>query len=279
MNLIQSLLLGALQGATEFLPVSSSGHLVLVPWLLGWPVPDLAFGAIVHWGTALAVIVFFWCDWMRLIRAAVSRIGAALRGNGRAKAATVPDARLLALIVLGSVPAAALGYLFEDFFEYMFSRPTAVAGVLLLTASLLALSEWLGHRRRELDRLTWVDALLIGLAQAAAIFPGISRSGATIAAGLGRGLKRVSAARFSFLLGTPIVLGAGLLQVVDLLSSGGLADVTTSLVVSFLAAFAVGFGCIRFLMRHLERGRLYPYAIYCAVAGAGCLVVAVLRGA
>ena len=279
MDLVQSILLGALQGATEFLPVSSSGHLVLVPWLLGWPAPNLAFGAIVHWGTALAVIACFWTDWLRLIRAVVAWIGATLRGGRPVPTHVRTDTRLVVLLAVGSIPAALLGYLLNDFFETMFSRPTAAAAFLLVTAALLAAGERLGERRRDLDDLAWLDALLVGLAQAVAIFPGISRSGATIAASLGRGLGRLPAARFSFLLGTPVILGAGLLEVVDLFSSGALGDVTLSLLAGFLTAFVVGAACIRLLMRHLGRGRLYPYAIYCSVAGVGFLVVALMRAA
>lgn len=280
MNLFQSLLLGALQGATEFLPVSSSGHLVLVPWLLGWPAPSLAFGAVAHWGTALAVVIYFWREWVRLIRAAVGSIVVAIRRSDSSNAGTDPgDARLAWLIVIGCIPAAVIGYLLEDFFEALFSRPGAVSIFLLVTAAILAISERWGRRERDLHSLNWLDATAIGFAQAGAIIPGISRSGATIAAGLARGLRRLPSARFSFLLGTPIVLGAGLLQLVDLFATGELVALGPSLLAGFLAAFGVGFGCIRFLMRHLQRGRLYPYAVYCAVFGTACLLVALVRGA
>jgi len=258
---IIAFLLGILQGATEFLPVSSSGHLVLVPWLLGWPAPGLAFDVVVHWGTALAVIVYFWRDWVNIV-----------------KEARFFPKNLASLILLGTLPAALLGYLLEDFFEGMFARPVAAAGFLLVTATLLAATEWLGRRERDLDKLTWLDALIVGLAQALAILPGISRSGATIAAGLARGLRREPAARFSFLLATPIILGAGLLKVMDLAQTGDLAAQAPMLVVGFVTAGVVGFGCIHFLMRYLQRRRLYPFAVYCAVVGIACLLVALARG-
>ncbi len=260
MNLFQAFLLGALQGATEFLPVSSSGHLVLAPWLLGWPVSSLAFDAVVHWGTALAVIVYFRRDWLSLVKETRSF-----------------EKNLLSLILLGTLPAALIGYLLEDFFEGMFARPVAAAGFLLVTAALLALTEWLGRRERDLDTLDWLDALLVGLAQALAILPGISRSGATIAAGLARGLKREPAARFSFLLATPIILGAGLLKVMGLAQAGAMAAQAPTLIVGFLSASAVGLGCVHFLMRYLQRRRLYPFAVYCAVVGVVCLLVALAR--
>ncbi len=299
MNLIQAIILGILQGATEFLPVSSSGHLVLVPWLLDWPAPGLAFDAVVHWGTALAVVAYFWRDWTVLVAAAFRSLrlltlrrlhttsAGRFRGDGGASDAKVAfqpsqgvaDARLAWFILLGTVPAALIGWLLEDFFEGMFARPAAAAAFLLVTAALLTASERLGRRERDLDTLTWLDALLVGLAQALAIFPGISRSGATIAAGLGRGLRREPAARFSFLLATPVILGAGVLKVMDLARMGGLMAQAPALVVGFLSAGIVGFGCIHLLLRYLQRRRLYPFAIYCAAVGVACLLVALMRGA
>jgi len=299
MNPFHAILLGTLQGATEFLPVSSSGHLVLVPWLLGWPAPGLAFDAVVHWGTALAVVAYFWRDWVSLVGAAFRSLRVLVlprsrvtlpagqlsedRGVSAEKSTAEPSqgsgaARLAWLILLGTVPAALIGWLLEDFFEDMFARPAAAAAFLLATAALLTASERLGRRERGLDTLTWLDALLVGLAQALAIFPGISRSGATIAAGLGRGLRREPAARFSFLLATPVILGAGLLKVVDLVQMGGLAAHAPMLIVGFLSAGVVGFGCIHFLLRYLQRRRLYPFAVYCAAMGVACLLVALMRG-
>lgn len=282
MNILQAFFLGVLQGATEFLPVSSSGHLVLAPWLLGWPAPGLAFDAVVHWGTAVAVVVYFWRDWASLVPAACRALssisGKEARFFGKNLVSRSADSRLAWLILLGTVPAALIGYLLEDFFEGMFARPVAAAGFLLVTAALLSASERLGRRERDLDMLAWPDALIVGLGQALAIFPGISRSGATIAAGLARGLRREPAARFSFLLATPIILGAGLLKVVDLAQMGGLAAQAPVLVIGFLAAGVVGFGCIHFLLRYLQRRRLYPFAIYCAAAGVACLLVALSRG-
>jgi undecaprenyl-diphosphatase len=274
MNIIQAILLGILQGATEFLPVSSSGHLVLVPWLLNWPAPGIAFNAVVHWGTAVAVIAYFWRDWVDLTLAVPQALK--LRPGGWDKLS--PNARLLWLIVLGSIPAAVIGYTLDDFFEAMFARPAAAAIFLLGTAALLVASERLGRRARDLKSLDWLDALLIGCAQALAIFPGISRSGATIAAGLGRQLKRATAARFSFLLATPIILGAGLLKVVDLIQVGGLAAQAPTLIVGFAASALVGFGCIHFLLRYLQRRRLYPFAVYCAIFGLTCLLITLIRG-
>jgi undecaprenyl-diphosphatase len=272
-----------LQGATEFFPVSSSGHLVLVPWLLRWQSPGLVFDAVVHWGTAVAVIAYFWDDWLALIQAAINSLREwRFFRSQAAESGTWDDqgagpAPLAWLIVVGTLPGVLAGYFLEDFFERVFARPAAAAGFLLVTAGLLAASEWLGRRERDLDELEWLDALVVGVGQALAILPGISRSGATIAAGLVRGVKREPAARFSFLLATPIILGAGLLKVVELVGGGGLATYGPALLVGFLAAAAVGLGCIHFLLRYLQRRRLYPFALYCAVFGITCLLVSLVR--
>ena len=269
MNVIQAILLGLLQGATEFIPVSSSGHLVLVPWLLGWPEPGLVFDALVHWGTLVAVLVYFWRDWWTLI-------AAWLRGLVRWEWSD-PHARLMWLLILGSLPAAVIGFLLEDFFESLFGQPAWVSVFLLATAALLALGERLGRRTRGPEDLTWRDAVVIGLGQAAAIAPGISRSGSTMSVGLFRGLERAAAARFSFLLGTPIILGAGLFKLTDLLAAPDPLAQAPLLVAGFLAAALSGYACIWFLLRYLQRGKLYPFAVYCALFGAFCLAVALVR--
>lgn len=268
MTLLRAIILGLIQGATEFIPVSSSGHLVLVPWLLGWEEPGLTFDTVLHLGTLVAVLAYFWRDWWRLITAW-------LRGLVRWRWDD-PDARLAWLLVVGTIPAAVLGFTLEDFFESLFGQPAWVAFFLLVTAALLALSEWLGRRGRQIEELRWSDAVLIGLGQAAAIAPGISRSGATMSAGLFRGLERPAAARFSFLLSTPVILGAGAFKLLDLFSLPDPLAHAPVLVAGFLAAAISGYLCIWGLLRYLQRGRLYPFAIYCAVAGSVALAVALL---
>jgi undecaprenyl-diphosphatase len=263
--------------------VSSSGHLVLVPWLLRWPPPGLVFDAVVHWGTALAVIIYFWDEWITIIRSALkSIVGRSLRSARLSEDAApgengVGSGLLAWFILLGTVPGVLVGYFLEDFFEGMFARPAAAATFLLVTAVLLAVSEGLGRRERDLETLMWLDALMIGVGQALAILPGISRSGATIAAGLTRGLKREPAAHFSFLLATPIILGAGLLKVVELAQMGRLMAQVPLLATGFIAAALMGFACIHLLLRYLQRHRLYPFAIYCALFGVASLVVSLVR--
>lgn len=269
MDILQAIVLGILQGATEFVPISSSGHLVLVPWLLGWPALGLVFDTIVHWGTLLAVVAYFWKDWWMII-------STGLRGLLR-RDWSDPRSRLLWLLVLGSVPAALIGYCLEDFFESLFSEPVWVSIFLLVTAALLAASEWMARQVREARDLRWQDALTIGLSQAAAIAPGISRSGATISAGLWRGLERTEAARFSFLLGTPIIFGAGLFQLMDLFAMPNAEAQVSLLAAGFVAAAVSGYVCIWTLLRYLQRGRLYPFAVYCVLAGIFFLLVSLFR--
>lgn len=269
MDILQAILLGLLQGATEFIPVSSSGHLVLVPWLLGWSSPGLLFDTVVHWGTLVAVLAYFWRDWCTLIGAWVNGL--------RRQDWENRDARLMWLIILGSVPAAATGFLFEEFFESLFAKPVWVSFFLLGTAALLVLGEHFGKRTRGIEAMGWRDGLLIGFGQAMAIAPGISRSGATIALGLLRGFRRPAAARFSFLLATPIILGAGLFKLLDLASTADALAQLPVLLAGFAAAAVCGYLCIWLLLRYLERGSLYVFAAYCALLGVFCLCVAWLR--
>ncbi len=267
-DLLEALIFGIVQGATEFLPVSSSGHLTLVPWWLGLDDPPLLFDVVVHLGTLMAVLVYFWRDWLTLLQAGITAL--------RTRTLQDPDARLLLLLVIGTIPAALAGVLLDDVFEAAFAEPRAVALFLLVTAGLLVLSERRYASTRSLSDLNLPDSLVIGVAQAFAIFPGISRSGSTIAAGILRGLPRTAAARFSFLLATPIIIGAGLKQAFDVLTgSVALAnDLIGPLILGFLAAAVVGFLSIWFLMRLLQRWRLYGFAAYCAAFGTLSLLVA-----
>jgi undecaprenyl-diphosphatase len=270
MNIVQALILGIVQGATEFVPISSSGHLVLVPWLLNWPEPGLVFDTIVHWGTLVAVLAVFWHDIVALARAWASSL---VERN-----LDQTEARLAWLIIVGTLPAALIGFVWEDFFESLFGSPGWVAALLLVTGTILTLSEWLSKRQRSMGDLNWPDSILIGLAQALAIAPGISRSGATIAMGLLRGIKREAAARYSFLLAIPVIFGAGLLQLVRLLQAGAGGVQLLPLIIGFLAAAISGYLCIRFLLAYLQRGRLCVFAIYCWLAGITFLTLFLMRG-
>ena len=274
MDIIQAIILGIVQGATEFIPVSSSGHLVIVPWLLGWEKPSLLFDTMLHWETLVAIFVVFWRDFIALIRAWFGSIAR--------RSFADPNARLAWFIIVGTIPAVAAGLLFNDFLESMFLNPQAVGFFMLITAGLLAGSEQLAKRSqatRDLDHMNWTDAIVIGVAQSFALLPGISRSGSTIAAGLGRGIRRDLAARYSFLLGTPAFLGAGLLQLVKTVgdNSATLAGNVAPMVAGFIAAAVVGVLAIRFLLRYLRNRTLYVFSIYCLVVGLLTITLSFVR--
>ena len=264
----QAIVLGAVQGLTEFLPVSSSGHLVLFPWLFGWQDPGLTFDVALHLGTLVAVLLYFWRDLWRMAVALV-------RGLAARAPLAEPDARLGVLIVLGSIPAALAGFVADDPIEAFFHRPEAadlalvvIATSLIVVGLLLALAERVARHRRSLKEVGWPDVLLIGLAQAAALIPGVSCSGATITAGLFRDLRRETAARFSFLLSLPVTAGAALKKLLDIMQAGGLAaDERLPFLAGTLTAGLIGYVCIAFLLRYLQRSSTVIFTIYRVTLG------------
>jgi undecaprenyl-diphosphatase len=273
MTILQAVVLGLVQGATEFLPVSSSAHLVLVPWLLGWefePRAAFAFDVLVQLGTLAAVIAYFWRDLWTLAHALVT-------GLVRRRPLEDAHARLAWLLVAGTVPAAVFGILLKDMVQEAFANPLMVSVFLLVTAGLLLLSERAARRERDLTSLRLPDALWIGLAQAIALFPGISRSGSTIAGGLWRGLQRPQAARFSFLLAIPAMIGAGVVALDDLLAAPAGLEMLPALTAGFLAAAGVGFAAIRWLLGYLAKRPLTPFAVYCALIAVGGVILSVAR--
>lgn len=275
LDILHALILGIVQGATEFLPVSSSGHLVIVPWLFEWPTPSLLFDTVLHWGTLLSIVVVFWREFVAIIVATLRSI--------YQRSLRDPDARLGWFIVIGTIPAVLTGLLLKDHIEALFHSARATGVFLLVTAGLLALSERLARRIPspvELGQMKLSQAISIGVAQAIALAPGISRSGATIAAGLAVGLRRDVAARFSFLLGTPAFLGAGLLQMVDAMAvdSTAVASQASVLLVGFVASAVVGFLAIRFMLAYLRRHTLHVFAVYCLVVGLAVIALSFVRG-
>lgn len=265
MTVPEAAALGLIQGATEFLPISSSGHLLLVPAVIGIPEPNLNVIAIAHLGTLLAVVVYFFKD---LWAIATAVIGGVMQGDPLGSA----NARLGWFIVIGSIPAAVLGLSFEQTLDQTLGTPRFAAGFLLCTAALLLVGERLRTAQRDIATMTWRHAWLIGFAQALALLPGISRSGSTIVAGLLCGFSREAAARYSFLLGTPVILGAGLLALSEVIDSPDLSAQTAPLITTFCFAAVSGFLCIHWLLRWLRIRSLLPFAIYCALFGAGYLL-------
>lgn len=270
MNLLEAIILGIIQGATEFLPISSSGHLVLIPYLFQMPEPNLDMIAIVHEGTLLAVLIYFRRDIWQIVRSVFD-------GLRRRQPLATTDARLGWFIVVGCIPVGIVGVLFESFFEEAFGTPAVAAGLLLVTAVFLTLGERLLSGRKNLDSMTWTDAIVIGIFQMFALFPGVSRSGSTITAGLIRGLDRATAARYSFLLGIPAILGAGLLSVADIVNSGILAEQWPSMVGGFLAAAVSGYACIHFLLTWLKQRSLTIFVVYVVLLSLVSFTVIALR--
>ena len=264
MSSFQALVLGMVQGLGEFLPISSSGHLIVVPWLLGWPEHGLSFDVALHVGTLVAVVLAFAGDWRRIV-------SAALRGLAAGRPFDTPDARLLWLLALASVPGAVAGLLLDKWAETTFRSPVLVAWALAGMGAVLLVAD----RRAEKGDARAVslrDALLIGLAQAAAIVPGVSRSGATISMGLFLGHRREDAARFSFLLATPITFGAALVKARHLVFAG---DPTLALGMAAAAVFGVL--AIRLLLRYVRTRDYTPFVVYRFALAALVLGVALGR--
>jgi undecaprenyl-diphosphatase len=262
MTVFEAIVLGLTQGAAEFLPISSSGHLVIVPALFGWDHPPLAFDVLLHLGTLLAVVVYFRADLRRMM------LGFFSRGPEHAS-----ERRLAWLIIIGTIPTGMIGLAFDDVFERLFGAVAYVGVFLLVTAAVLTLAEWLSRQRsHDPAAMRWWQAALIGVAQGAAIAPGISRSGATMAAGLGIGLDREQAARFSFLLSVPSILLAGAWAARELLGGEVLMPSVGACALGFLAAAVSGYAAIAGLLAYLRKRPLYPFAAYCAAAGLGIVV-------
>ena len=274
MTLLQSILLGIVQGITEFLPISSSGHLVLVPHLLGWeldPQAVVVFDILVQVATLVAVFAYFWGDLLTIGRAF-------LAGLWQRTPFEDPESRLGWLIILATIPAGLAGLFLKDALESALNSPLVTALFLFVTAALLVTAEQLGRREHKAEELSWLDALIIGVFQILALFPGVSRSGATITGGMLRRLDRPSAARFSFLMSIPIMLAAGLLATLDLFDIPNLSAILPTFLAGFLAAAVTGYLSIRWLLRYLSHRSLYGFAIYCAAFGALNLAVLLLRG-
>jgi len=253
---VQAVVLGIVQGLTEFLPISSSGHLIVVPALLGWDDPfisSLAFGVMLHMATLLALLVFFRADWLRLVPAWFASIGdRSIDGD--------PDRRLAWLLLISTIPAVIAGLLLNDLIETAFREPRLVALTLVAGAAILWLAEQAGSRTRRIADLSTAGALGIGAAQAIALVPGISRSGISISAGLFAGLDRESAARFSFLMATPITAGAGLYEVRKLVTGEAGVSVDAGLLVAgMIASLVAGLLAIAVLLRFL---RTHPTTIF-----------------
>ena len=254
----QALIMGIVQGLTEFLPVSSSGHLVIVPALLGWTDPfitSLAFSVMLHLGTLVALLVYFRADWVAIVPAGI----AALRERSFG---TDPNRKLAWLLLVSTIPAVIAGPILNDRLEAAVRTADDVAVALVIGAAILWLADRVGRKVDGLDKVTFRLAFVIGLAQSIALVPGISRAGITISAGLFSGLTREAAARFSFLMATPIIAGAGLFEARNLLAGNdGVPIQVGPLAVGMIAALVAGLAAIHLMLRYV---RTRSYAIFVA---------------
>jgi undecaprenyl-diphosphatase len=275
MTFLQSIILGIVQGLTEYLPVSSSAHLVLVPYLLKWTIPAsqiFPFDVLVQLGTLMAVILYFWKD-------IVSILKSFFKGLIDKEPFKDPQARLGWYLILATIPAGIVGILIKSQVESAFSSPRATAYFLFITAALLILSDAIGKRTRQTEDINWWDALWIGLFQAISVFPGISRSGASITGGMTHNLDRSSSARFSFLMSIPVMLGAGLVSLKDLAAVPNLMNFLPMILVGFTAAFIVGYLSIHWFLSFIRRQKLWYFAVYCVVLAGLVLIISDVRAA
>jgi undecaprenyl-diphosphatase len=269
MTLLHALLLGIIQGLTEFIPVSSTAHLLIGQKLLGIPADDAMFSflVIVQLGTILSLIVFYWKDLLVILSSAF-QVSRSMLTKPRDTWHLTPDTWLGFYILLATIPALLAGYLLKDAVEALFRQPMLEASIRLLTAAvLLTLAEWLTKKNRKLDSMTWLDALFVGVMQIISVFPGASRSGTTISAGMFRGFDRPSAARFAFLMSVPVMLAAGVYEMLDVIQMPNLSQFLPLLAVGFVTAAFIGWFAVKWLIGYLSRHSLYVFAIYCAVLG------------
>ena len=262
MDTLQAAVLGLVQGLGEFLPISSSAHLVLIPWLFGWADQGLTFDIALHAGTLIAVAGYFWRDWLRLTRAGFT-------------AARSQDGRLFWYLVAATIPGGIIGYLLEEKAETVFRNPLLIALMMITLGALLYLADRKSKKMFSADQVTFGISFAIGLSQALAVIPGVSRSGVTMTAGLFLGLTREGTARFSFLLSAPIILGAALSKLPHVISHPEMINT------GFLAGMAVscltGAASIAFLLRYVQTKSFLPFVWYRFIVGAFVIILTVLR--
>lgn len=263
MDFFRAVVLGVLQGLTEFLPISSSAHLAIFPRFFGWDDPGASFTAVIQIGTELAVLIYFWRD-------IVTIATGWLRGLVDRDARAALEWRMGWFVIVGSVPIVILGVLFQDTIKHEFRRVALIAVALIVFGLVLGLAERVGRKNRPIEELTWNHAILFGLAQACALFPGVSRSGGTISMGLFLGYERRAATRYAFLLAIPAVLGAGVFSLKDI-PGGENAYGTVPTIVATVVSFAVGLAIIHWLLEYVSKKSYTPFVLY--RVGLGVLVL------
>ncbi len=253
--------MGIIQGLGEFLPISSSAHLVLTPWVLGWEDPGLVFDVALHMGTLLAVVAFFWRDWVELFSEAII------------KRRSTQKASMFWYLLIATIPGALAGYTLEEQAETIFRSPLIIASMLIIMGLILFIVDRRAVKRKNMNGISFVDSLLIGLSQAFAIIPGVSRSGVTMTAARALGFTRKTAARFSFLLSTPIIFGAGVMQLKNLTIS----DINIAFIIGVLSSAIVGVLSIGFLLRYLTTRSFDIFVWYRLIIGLAIIVLVFVR--
>ena len=262
MSTLQAAILGLVQGLGEFLPISSSAHLVLIPWLFKWNDPGLTFDIALHIGTLIAVAIYFWKDWLKLITKGLTDIRST-------------EGKLFWYLVAATIPGAVVGFLLEKKAETIFREPVLIATMLILLGVLLYWADRKSVKHIEMNRITFRISLFIGLSQALAIIPGVSRSGITMTMGLLMGLTREGAARFSFLLAAPIIFGAALVKLPFLISNPSI--ITINFIIGILVSFVIGILSIGFLLRYVQTKNFLPFAWYRFILGSLVIVIVLIR--
>lgn len=262
MSTLQAAILGLVQGLGEFLPISSSAHLVLIPWLFKWNDPGLTFDIALHIGTLIAVAIYFWKDWLKLITKGLTDVRST-------------EGKLFWYLVAATIPGAVVGFLLEKKAETIFREPILIATMLILLGVLLYWADRRGVKHIEMNRITFRTSLFIGLSQALAIIPGVSRSGITMTMGLLMGLTREGAARFSFLLAAPIIFGAALVKLPFLVSNPSV--LTINFIIGILVSFVIGILSIGFLLRYVQTNNFLPFAWYRFILGSLVIVIVLMR--
>lgn len=255
MDILQVIILGIVQGLGEFLPISSTAHLVIVPYFFGWKDPGLAFDVALHAGTLVAVLGYFWRDWISIIKSAIKHLNPKFQFKDQ-DFLNIYDSKLLGFLIIATIPGVLVGYFLEGYVESIFRHPLVIASTLSLAAVILYVADRFFERKKEIKDVTFLDSVLIGIAQAIAVIPGVSRSGATIIAGRWVGFSREAAARFSFLLSMPIILGATLFNLPVFFNE---TFKIAPLFLGVLTSAISGYLTIAFLLKFLQK---YGFAVF-----------------
>ena len=269
MQIYQGIILGIIQGLTELLPISSSAHLFLIPWFFNWQIPE-AFDVALHFGTLLAIGIFFFKDWIELIKGGYKRV---------VKKDKSPEGRMFWYIVIATIPGGIIGFILDKYAENILTQPIIIAIALIVMGITLYLVDKKAKNKTDYEELTFKQTFIVGLSQALAFIPGVSRSGVTMTTGRALGIKREAVAKYSFMLSTPIVLAATVFKLKEFIEYFLIADITgiISFITGVLASFIVGIFVIKFLLEYLKKGSFKIFAIYRVIIGLLVIIIYTTR--